>query len=210
MLTCVRWYVAYPLSLRHLEQMMAERGISEEHSTVPLWALKLLPALNKVFRRHKRPVGQSWRMGEAYIRVRGQWKYLYRAVDKAGHTINFLLHAQRDKPARRFFEAATAQHGQPDTVLSMAVRPTWQPCTTPTQGRGLSSSRGKLNLEQHRRVGPSGHQAADSRMLGFKDSRRARILLGGMELMHMLAEGQMQRPEGSYRSAAEQLHSLAT
>lgn len=117
MLTCVRWYVAYPLSLRHLEDMMAERGISVDHSTVHRWALKLLPALNKIFRHSKRPVGKSWRMDETYILVRGQWKYLYRAVDKAGNTIDFLLRAQRDKAAaRRFFEKAIAQHGQPDTV----------------------------------------------------------------------------------------------
>jgi transposase-like protein len=74
MLTCVRWYVAYPLSLRHLDDMLAERGISVDHSTVHRWALKLLPALNKIFRHSKRPVGKSWRMDETYILVRGQWK----------------------------------------------------------------------------------------------------------------------------------------
>ena len=88
-LLCVRWYVAYPLSLRHLEQMMAERGISVDHSTVHRWAIKLLPALEKAFRRCKRAVGRSWRMDETYIRVRGEWKYLYRAVDKAGNTVDF-------------------------------------------------------------------------------------------------------------------------
>ncbi len=112
MLTCVRWYVAYPLSLRHLEELMAERGNSVDHSTVHRWALKLLPALNKIFRRSKSPVGKRWRVDETYILVRGQWKYLYRAVDKAGNTIDFLLCAQRDKAAaRRFFEKAIAQQG---------------------------------------------------------------------------------------------------
>lgn len=66
MLTCVRWYVAYPLSLRHLEEMMAERGTSVDHSTVHRWALKLLPALHKVFHCRKRPVGKSWRMDQFY------------------------------------------------------------------------------------------------------------------------------------------------
>ncbi|MGF6408380.1 hypothetical protein OKW37_000050 [Paraburkholderia sp. MM5482-R2] len=65
-LTCVRWYVAYPLSLRHLEEMMAERGISVDHSTVHRWAIKVLPVLEKTFRRHKKTVGRSWRMDETY------------------------------------------------------------------------------------------------------------------------------------------------
>ena len=77
MLVCVRWYVAYPLSLRNLEEMMAERGISVDHSTVHRWAIKLLPVVEKAFRRCKRPVGKSWRVDETYIKVKGQWKYLY-------------------------------------------------------------------------------------------------------------------------------------
>ena len=89
MLVCVRWYAAYPLSLRHLEEMMAERGVSVDHSTVHRWALKVLPVLAKVFRRRQRPVGRSWRMDETCILVGGQWKYLYRAVDKLGWTVDF-------------------------------------------------------------------------------------------------------------------------
>ena len=111
-LTCVRWYVAYPLSLRHLEEMMAERGVSVDHSTVHRWAIKLLPVLEKGFRRCKRPVGKSWRMDETYIRVKGEWQYLYRAVDKAG-----MLRAHRDKAAaRRYFDKSIAQNGAPETV----------------------------------------------------------------------------------------------
>jgi putative transposase len=75
-LTCVRWYVSYTLSLRNLEEMMAERGIDVDHSTVHRWALKLLPVLEKAFRCRKRPVGKSWRVDETYIKVKGQWKYL--------------------------------------------------------------------------------------------------------------------------------------
>ena len=71
-LTCVRWYVAYPLSLRHLEDMMAERGISVDHSTVHRWAIKLLPVLEKAFRRRKQPVGKSWRMDESVSRTQAK------------------------------------------------------------------------------------------------------------------------------------------
>ncbi|RKE26181.1 DDE superfamily endonuclease [Paraburkholderia sp. BL23I1N1] len=117
MLVCVRWYVAYPLSLRNLEEMMAERGIAVDHSTVHRWSIKLPPVLEKAFRRCKRPVGKSWRMDETYVKVRGTWKYLYRAVDKAGNTVDFLLRAKRDKQAaRRYFEKAIDQNGAPETV----------------------------------------------------------------------------------------------
>jgi hypothetical protein len=69
MLVCVRWYAAYPLSLRNLEEMMAERGVIVDHATVHRWALKILPVLATVFRRRKRPVGSSWRVDETYIKV---------------------------------------------------------------------------------------------------------------------------------------------
>src|ERR1700682_6121849 len=94
-LLCVRWYVAYSLSLRDLEEMMAERGFEVDHSTVHRWMIKLVPLFEKALRKHKRPVGKSWRMDETYIKVSGNWKYLYRAVDKAGNTIDFLLRAHR-------------------------------------------------------------------------------------------------------------------
>src|SRR6202158_1938954 len=111
------WYVAYGLSLRNLEEMMAERGIDVDHSTVHRWAIKLLPVLEKAFRRRKRPVGKSWRVDETYIKVKGQWKYLYRAVDKAGDTIDFLLRAHRDKAAaKRYFEKSIQQNDVPETV----------------------------------------------------------------------------------------------
>src|SRR5260370_6682749 len=102
-LMCVRWYVAYGLSLRNLEEMMAERGINVDHSTVHRWAIKLLPVLEKAFRRRKRPVGKSWRVDETYIKVKGQWKYLYPAVDKAGDTVEFLLRRHRDKAAAQAY-----------------------------------------------------------------------------------------------------------
>src|SRR5260370_20377061 len=117
MLLCGRWYVAYSLSLRNLEEMMAERGIEVDHSTVHRWVIKLVPLFEKTFRKHKLPVGKSWRMDETYSKVKGQWKYFYRAVDKAGKNIDFLFRAKRDKVAARcFFEKSIAQNGVPETV----------------------------------------------------------------------------------------------
>ena len=117
MLVCVRWYAAYPLSLRNLEEMMAERGVTVDHATVHRWALKILPVLAAVFRTRKVPVGGSWRVDETYILVGGQWKYLYRAVDRMGQTVDFLLTARRDEAAaRRFFERAINLHDVPEKI----------------------------------------------------------------------------------------------
>ncbi len=88
-LVCIRWYAAYPLSYRHLEEMQQERGVLVDYSSINRWVIRFLPLLEKAFRKHKHAVGASWRMDETYIKVNGAWKYLYRAVDKQGQTIDF-------------------------------------------------------------------------------------------------------------------------
>jgi len=99
--------------------MMAERGVQVDHSNIYRWVQKFTPKLEAAFRRsgRKRPVGTSWRMDETYIKINGQWKYLYRAVDKAGQSVDFLLTAHRGKKAaRRFFRKALCQQGLPEKV----------------------------------------------------------------------------------------------
>jgi transposase-like protein len=97
--------------------MMAERGTSVDHSTVHRSAIKLLPVLEKEFRRSKRKVGKSWRMDETYIKVKGEWKYLHRAIDKAGDTVDFLLRAHRDRPRHAgSSEQAIERNGTPRKV----------------------------------------------------------------------------------------------
>jgi putative transposase len=116
-LTCMRWYLAYPLSYRQLEELMQERGVSVAHATINRWVLKYTPLLEEAFHRCKRPVGRSWRMDETYIRVNGQWRYLCRAVDASGQTIDFLLAEHRDtEAALRFLTQAIHRHGVPDKI----------------------------------------------------------------------------------------------
>src|SRR6202451_4017437 len=113
----VRWYVAYPISYRQLEEMMQERGVEVDHSTLNRWVVKYIPLLDEQFRERKRPVGSSWRMDETYVRIKGVWKYLYRAVDKAGATVDFLLTAKRDrKAALRFLRKAIGHNGTPEKI----------------------------------------------------------------------------------------------
>jgi putative transposase len=113
----VRWYVAYPLSYRHVEELMEERGVSVDHATIQRWVVKYSPQLEEAFHRRKRPVWVSWRMDETYIKVKGEWCYLYRAMDKTGQTIDFLLTAQRDEPATKWFlTKAIRRHGVPEKI----------------------------------------------------------------------------------------------
>src|SRR5881275_138650 len=84
----VRWYVAYPLSYRHVEELLEARGVPIDHATIQRWVGKYIPLLEEAFHRRKRPVWVSWRMDETSIKIKGQWYYLYRAVDKTGQTID--------------------------------------------------------------------------------------------------------------------------
>ncbi|SOE87998.1 Transposase (or an inactivated derivative) [Caballeronia arationis] len=208
-LMCVRWYVAYGLSLRNLEEMMAERGIDVDHSTVHRWAIKLLPVLEKAFRRRKRPVGKSWRVDETYIKVKGQWKYLYRAVDKAGDTVDFLLRARRDKEAaRRYFEKAIDQNGVPETVTIDKSGANLAGLHVVNAGRETPIKIRQVKYLNN--VVEQDHRAIKRRtrpMLGFKTFRCARILLSGIEFMHMIAKGQM-KDRGIGQTPAEQFYSL--
>jgi len=108
----VRWYLAYPLSYRHVEELMEARGVPVDHATIQRWVVKDSPQLEEALHRRKRPVWGSWRMDETYIRVNGQWYYLYRAVEKTGQTIDFLLTRHRDeRAAKRFLTKAIRRHG---------------------------------------------------------------------------------------------------
>ena len=98
-LTTICWYLHYSLSYRDVEELISEREIRVDHSTIKRWVVRNAPLLAAEAQKRKRQVGLSWLMDETYIKVRGQWKYLYLAVDKDGDTVDFLLTAKRDKKA---------------------------------------------------------------------------------------------------------------
>ena len=210
-LMCVRWYVAYSLSLRNLEEMMADHGMDVDHSTVHRWVIKRVPLFEKAFGQHKRPVGKSWRMDETYILVRGQWKYLYRAVDKDGNTVDFLFRAHRDKAAaQRYFEKAIDQNGMPETVTVdksganlAALHALNAECETPIKIRQCKYLNNIVE-QDHRAI-----RRIVKPMLGFKSFRCARIILSGIEIMHMIRKGQMNVDSKAPLSVAQQFYALA-
>ena len=107
MLLCVRWYLRYSLSYRDLEEMMRERGLQVDHTTIYRWVQCYAPELDKRCRPHLKACNDSWRVDETYIKIRKTWMYLYRTVDSEGNTLEFLLSPTRDaEAAKRFFEKA--------------------------------------------------------------------------------------------------------
>lgn len=116
-LLCLRWYLSYNLSLRDLSEMMAERGISVDRSTIHRWVVHFSPLLSERFNRRKRSVTGKWHMDETY---RGHWMYLYRAIDSCGDTVEFWFSEHRDLPAaKRFMRKAL-----PITVVLSALSST--------------------------------------------------------------------------------------
>ncbi|MDM0053791.1 IS6 family transposase [Variovorax sp. J22R115] len=211
MLVCVRWYAAYPLSLRNLEEMMAERGVLVDHATVHRWSLKMLPVLAKVFRRRKHPVGASWCVDETYVLVGGQWKYLYRAVDRLGQTVDFLLTARRDvAAARRFFECAIGQHDVPEKITIDKSG-----ANTAAVSGLIADSGVTIEVRQSKYLNnlvEQDHRSIKRRirpMMGFKSFHCAARLIAGIETMHMVRKGQLRCPGGLAFSDADYFYSLA-
>ena len=207
----VRWYVPYPLSYRHVEELMEERGVLLDHATIQRWVVKYSPLLEEAFHRRKRPVWVSWRLDETYIKVKGQWRYLYRAVDKHGQTIDFLLTAQRDEAAAlRFLKKAIRRHGIPEkiTIDGSAANEAAIKSYNEEHGTAIVIRKTKyLNniVEQDHR----GVKRITRPMLGFKSFDAAQSTFTGIELMHMLRKGQLAGDREAGRSAAEQFYALA-
>src|SRR5712672_2269006 len=115
---CVRWYLRFKLSFRDLVEMMTERGLSMAHTTIMRWVHHYTPEFERRWNRFARPAGPSWRIDETYVKIRGEWGYLYRAVYGSGRTVDFRLSARRDVGAAKAFfrKAVKGQGSAPRTV----------------------------------------------------------------------------------------------
>jgi transposase, IS6 family len=194
---CVRWYLRYCLTLRDLEEIMAERGLSVDHSTIGRWVLRYAPELYKRIRREVRPPNRSWRVDETFVRVAGKWTYLYRAVDSAGETIDFMLSPRRDAiAAKHFLQLALWRTGQiRPRVINVDGHAAYPQAIAELKASGELGRRCRcrpvayLNnvLEQDHRFVKKRITASQ----GFRSVDGAIRTIAGYEAMNMIRKGQV-------------------
>ena len=191
---------------------MLERGVHVDHSTINRWVVTYSPLLEEAFHRRKRPVWISWRRDETYIKVKGQWYYLSRAVDKYGQTIDFLLMEHRDtEAALRFLKKAIRRNGLPEVITIDGSDANEAAIKRYNEEHGTAIAIRQVKylntvVEQDHR----GVKRVTRPMLGFKSFTAAQDTLVGIELMHMIKKRQLVVEEGDEsRTAAELFYSLA-
>jgi transposase-like protein len=194
----VRWYLRYALSYRDVEELMAERGLSVDHTTLFRWVQAYAPEIDKRIRPHLKPTNDSWRVDETYVKVKGQWMYLYRAVDSTGQTLDFLLNETRStRAAKRFFRKVL---GRPKRVAPRVINVD-QNAAYIGAVRDLKEA-GLLPEDCERRpvkylnnIVEQDHRFIKRRIkpgLGFGSYPTAWRTIQGYEVMHMIKKGQIE------------------
>jgi transposase-like protein len=194
---CVRWYLRYPLAYEHVAELLAERGLEVDPSCIWRWVQAYAPELNKRCRAHLKPTNKSYRTDETYIKVKGEDKYLYRAVDSTGQTIEFLLTAKRDAAgAKRFFRKALSSPGNPvPRVINVDKNPAYPAAVEALKGEGSLPRRVRLRQCKYlNNVIEQDHRTVKKRVWlakGYGSFATAWRTLQGIEAVHMIRKGRV-------------------
>jgi len=197
-LLCVRWYLRYALSYRDLEEMMNERGLSVDHTTIYRWVQRYAPELEKRSRPHLRPTNDSYCVDETYVKIKGKWYYLYRAVDSTGQTIDFMLSAKRDtRAAKRFFrKMLKAPNHQSPRVINVDQNRSYPPAVDELKEEGVLSVAAQLRRCKYlNNIVEQDHRFIKRRInpgLGFFSFNTARRTIGGYEVRNKIRKGQVE------------------
>ena len=197
-LYAVFFYVRYGVSYRDVEEIFAERNVKVDHSTLNRWVIKYSSSLALAAKKNKRAVATSWRMDETYIQVKGQWVYLYRAVDKFGDTVDFMLSEKRDEAAATaFFKQAIDNNGFPKKVVmdkSGANYVGLENINFLLMLAGIISFVEILQIKYLNNLIEQDHRfikKITKPMMGFKAFHSAKATIDGIETTHMIRKGQL-------------------
>ena len=192
---CMRWYLKYPISYRNLEEMMLERGVEVDYTTIYRWVQKYAPEFHKRIRWYSQVPGGSWRVDETYIKVKGKWKYLYRAINKYGKTIDFILLHKRDKDAaKRFLKKALKSCKSEPYRINTDKHAPYQAAIKELREEGvISNDIEHSQVKYLNNIVESDHGRIKRRlrpMLGFKSFTSANRCIKGVETMIMFNKNQ--------------------
>ncbi|MED4286637.1 IS6 family transposase [Priestia megaterium] len=213
-LLTVRWYLRYNLSFRDLVEMMEERGLSIAHTTIMRWVHQYGRELDERVRRHLKPINDSWRVDETYIKVKGQWMYLYRAVDSEGNTIDFYLSKPRDhRAAKRFFKKALwSFHVSKPRVITVDKNPSYPMAIEELKNEKMIPVGIQIRQVKYlNNIVEQDHRFIKKRvlsMLGLKSFSTATSVISGIEAMHMVKKGQLVLWDKSVQNQVKFIHEL--
>ena len=202
-LCAVRWYLRYSLSLRDVEELLEERCLHVDHTTVWRWVQRYGPELDRRLRRHLKPTNRSWRVDETYVKVKGRWCYLYRAIDSTGATIDFLLSALRDgDAAKRLFRQALSHSSHPQPrVINTDLAPIYGSAIADIKKEGTLRRRCRHRPVQYlNNIIEQDHRAIKRRVnakQGFREFHAARRTIQGYEAMNMIRKRQVRWLRGN-------------
>ncbi|MCP3942095.1 MAG: IS6 family transposase [Desulfobacteraceae bacterium] len=194
----VRWYLRYALTYRDLEAMMLERGLKVAHSTIYRWVQAYAPEIEKRSRPKLRKTNDSYRVDETYIKVKGKWKYLYRAVDSQGNTIDFLFRAKRNKDAAKLFlkKMLKSGHTTAPRVITVDKNPSYPVAVKELKSERILSKDCEIRqIKYLNNIVEQDHRFIKRRVkpgLGFKSFHTAVRTLKGYEMMNMIRKGQIE------------------